>query len=70
MKLANRIASDLQNVSSIPEQNTLSRFIIMKRLVRLMDDKELDEVTEKLYVPEPSSRNKQSTSANIRLATW
>ena len=70
MKLANRIASDLQNASSIPEQNSLSRFIIMTRLIRIMNDKELDEVTEKLYVPQQPSKNMQSTSANIRLATW
>jgi len=70
MKLANRIASDLQNASSIPEQNTLSRFIIMTRLIRIMDDKELDEVADKLYVPLHLNNNMQSTSANIRLATW
>jgi hypothetical protein len=70
MKLANRIAADLQNASSIPEQNTLSRFIIMTRLIRIMNDKELDEVTEQLYIPLQSTKNMQSTSANIRLATW
>jgi len=70
MKLANRIATDLQNASSIPEQNTLSRFIIMTRLIRIMNDKELDEVTEQLYVPQQSPKNMQSTSANIRLTTW
>ena len=70
MKLANRIASDLQNASSIPEQNTLSRFIIMTRLIRIMDEKEIEEVADQLYVPLQSSKNMQSTSANIRLATW
>jgi hypothetical protein len=70
MKLANRIASDLQNASSIPEQNTLSRFIIMEYLIRIMNVEELDEVADKLYVPLQSSKNMQSTSADIRLATW
>jgi hypothetical protein len=70
MGLANRIASDLQNASSIPEQNTMSRFIIMEYLIRIMKAEQLDEVTEKLYVPLQSSKNMQSTSANIRLATW
>jgi len=70
MKLANRIATDLQNASSIPEQNTLSRFIIMTRLIRIMNDKELDEVTDQLYVPQQPLKNMQSTSTNIRLATW
>jgi len=70
MKLANRIATDLQNASSLPEQNTLSRFIIMTRLIRIMNDKELDKVADQLYVPQQSSKNMQSTSANIRLATW
>jgi hypothetical protein len=70
MELSNRIASDLQNASSIPEQNTLSRFLILSRLVRLMNATKLDEVTEKLYVPQQPAKNKQSSAANIRLATW
>jgi hypothetical protein len=70
MELTNRIALDLQNASSIPEQNTLSRFIIMEYLIRIMNVEDLEQATEKLYVPLQSSKNIQSTSANVRLAKW
>jgi hypothetical protein len=70
MKLANKIGLDLQNASSIPEQNTLARFIIMTRLVRTMNHTQLNEATKKLFIPQPSSRSHPSTSVSIRRATW
>jgi hypothetical protein len=70
VKLANRIGSDLQNVSSIPDQNTLARFVIMTRLIRTMNCTQLNEVTKKLFTPQPSFWTQPSASASTRLSTW
>jgi hypothetical protein len=70
IELAYQISSDMQNASSIPEQNTLAKFIIMTRLVRIMNHTQLNEVTKKLFIPEPLFQNQTSTSVSNGRITW
>jgi hypothetical protein len=60
----------LQNASSLPEKNTLARFVILTRLIQIMNVSQLDEVTKRVYTPQPSPRYQSSFSANIKFSTW
>jgi Lipoprotein amino terminal region len=63
-RLAQQIGNDLQNPSQIPQRDTLSKYTIIARLVRIMNVKQLEQVTSALYVQHSSS------SDNSRVLAW
>lgn len=68
-KLAQEIGQDLQTPNKIVEDNTLEKFIILNRLVRTMNAKQIDEVYRQLYAPEEQT-DSQSTKSSVRNAAW
>jgi len=64
-RLAQQIGNDLQNPSQIPQRDTLSKYTIIARLVRIMSTKQLEQVTSDLYA-QPS----HSASQSPRRLAW
>jgi hypothetical protein len=67
IKLATKIGSDLENPSSLIDENTLARFTTMAKIVRTMDREQIDDVTKALQVGAPKN---PSRSDNIKRAAW
>lgn len=68
-KMAQEIGQDLQNPNKIAEANTLEKFIILVRLLRTMNAKQIDEVQRQLYAPAEQT-DFQSTKSSVRNAAW
>jgi DNA mismatch repair ATPase MutL len=62
-RLAQQIGNDLQNPSQIPQRDTLAKYTLIARLVRIMNVKQLEQVTSGLYV-------QHSSSDKSRLVAW
>ena len=54
VNLAQEIGQELRNPSSMPKANTLGKFNILARLIRIMDAKDIHEGGQELYAPEKS----------------
>lgn len=66
-KLATKIGSDLEKPCSLVDDNTLSKFTLMTRVLRTMDNKQIDEATRAL---EPSSPTNPNLNDNIKWGAW
>lgn len=68
-KMAQEIGQDLQNPNKITEANTLEKFVILTRLLRTMNAKQIDEIQRQLYVPQEQT-DSQSTKSSVRIVAW
>lgn len=68
-KIAQEIGQDLQSPNKIYEANTLEKFIILARLLRTMNAKQIDEIQRQLYVTVEET-DFQSTKSSVRYAAW
>lgn len=66
-KLATKMGSDLEKPCSLVDDNTLSKFTLMTRVLRTMDSKQIDEATRAL---EPSSPTNPNLNDNIKWGAW
>lgn len=68
-KLAEQIAEETQNPNQMPKSETLTKFNVLTRLVRIMKQKEIHETAQKYYVSDASTDFQSSSSAK-RSAAW
>jgi len=68
-KMAMEIGKDLQNPNKIAEANTLEKFVILTRLLRTMNAKQIDEVYRQLYTPEEET-DFYNTKSSVRNGAW
>lgn len=66
-KLATEIGKDLQNQNDIHKLNTLAKFNILAKLIRVMDEKQIEEATRQLYAPQADFHSEKSSARN---AAW
>lgn len=69
LKIAQEIAEETQNENNMPKAETLSKFTILARLVRIMKQKDIHEVGQQLFAPEDSEDFQSSKSAK-KNAAW
>lgn len=69
VKIAQEIGEDIQIPSQIPKANTLAKFNILARLLRTMDQKQINEAGQQLFAPDHAS-DSQSAKASSRNAAW
>lgn len=69
LKIAQEIAEETQNENSMPKFETLSKFTILARLVRIMKQKDIHEVGQQLFAPQ-ESEDFQSTKSAKKNAAW
>ncbi|PNF34468.1 hypothetical protein B7P43_G11248 [Cryptotermes secundus] len=67
VKIATKIGSELEKPCWLVEDNTLSKFTLMTRVLRTMDSKQIDEATRTL---EPSSPTNPNLNGNIKWGAW
>ncbi|XP_058799329.1 vitellogenin-like [Phymastichus coffea] len=70
--IAQEIGSDMVHPDVMPDEDTLEKFTILSRLVRLMNAEEIDEVQRELYRP-PLSINEPdlgSQEQRVHRNTW
>lgn len=68
-KLAQEIAEETQNPNSMPKSETLTKFNILTRLVRIMTQKEIHDAAQKYYISDDAT-DSQSSSQAKRSAAW
>lgn len=68
-KVAQQIAEETQNPNQMPKSETLTKFNILTRLVRIMSQKEIHETAQKYYIADAATDSQSSSSAK-RSATW
>lgn len=66
-KLATEIGKDLQNENDIPKLNTLAKFNILAQVIRILDEKQIQEATRQLYAPQADNQSEKSSARN---AAW
>jgi hypothetical protein len=69
IKVANSIAEDSQEPNRMPKSETLTKFTILTRLVRIMKQKTIREVGQQLFAPSENQDFHSSKSA-IRSTAW
>lgn len=69
LKVANEIGEETQDPNHMPKSETLSKFNILARLVRIMKQKDIYSVGQELFAPQQSEDFHSSKSAK-RNAAW
>lgn len=63
-KIAQQIGDEIQEPSAIPGQKTLNKFTVLTRVLRTMNEKQIEEAGKELYYP--LSRASASSSSDAR----
>lgn len=69
VKLAKEIAYDLQNPNVITGEDTLTKFNILTRVIRVLSASQIQQISEKLYYPAEKA-NPQSESESYKYRAW
>lgn len=62
-KIAQMIGSEMQSLSAIPGQKTLTKYTIMTEVLRTMNAKQIEEATRELYFPLSRASSSSSNDA-------
>ena len=68
-KVAEQIAEETQNPNQMPKSETLTKFNVLTRLIRIMKQKEIYNAAQKYYVSDDATDSQSSSSAK-RSAAW
>ena len=69
VKVAQQIGEETQDENNMPKAQTLSKFTVLARLVRVMKQKEIYEAGQELFAPQ-ISEDFHSTKSAVRNAAW